>query len=126
MKLNGIRLIFSLALMFIVLTSCENYSEAELYEIEECDTVALTWDTGISQIFDKYCVPCHKEALYYYGVRHDSYEEELKVLSDGGKRLRSVINHEAGYEQMPYEKPKLSKCNIEKIETWLDNGAPKN
>ena len=119
-------MIFTLALMYITLASCMNNNEEDLYGVEPCDTADLTWVNGISQIFCTNCVSCHNEDLNYKGVRHDSYEEELKVISDGGDRLRRVINHESGIEPMPFEGPKLSNCNIQKIETWLDNGAPEN
>lgn len=127
MKRNNLSLIITLALSLLAFASCENNNELDLYGTEPCDNTALTWDTGISEIFSAYCVYCHNKVVHYKDVRHDIYQEELKVIADdGGDRLRAVINHEGGYKQMPFELPKLSDCNIEKIETWLDNGALEN
>jgi len=44
------------------------------------------------------------------------------VVNDG--RLRGVVNHLPGYVKMPYNRPKLSECELAKINTWLDAGAP--
>ena len=124
MRKSSLSLIYILAVLFLGFASCENNNEVDLYGVDPCDLSNLTWDNGISQIFNANCVSCHNAETNYKDVRHDSYEEELKVISDGGERLRSVINHRGNYERMPFELPKLSPCNIQKIETWLDNGAP--
>lgn len=126
MKRNIIPWIFTLALIIIALASCEKNNEVDLYGIPPCDTTDLTWVNGISEIFSVYCVFCHNVNLNYKGVRHDNFEEEMKVISRGDARLRTVINHGPGYKRMPFGGPKLSDCNIQKIETWLDNGAPEN
>ena len=126
MKKIRIPFILSMALIFILFASCEKNNEADLYGSEPCDTTDLTWVNGISEIFSVYCVYCHNVNLNYKGVRHDNFEEEMKVIRKGDDRLRAVINHEPGYKRMPYEGPKLSDCNIQKIETWLNNGTPEN
>lgn len=117
-------MIFGLALIFFVLASCENNNEVDLYGLEPCDTTKLSWDNGISTIYNAFCVHCHSEFENYKEVRHDTYEQELKVISDGGVKLRIVINHTGPNKQMPFNAPKLSDCHINMIETWLDNGAP--
>lgn len=124
MKRNTTPLIFSLALILFALASCENNNVVDLYGTEPCDTTDLSWENGIATIYNAFCVHCHSEFENYKEVRHDSYEQELKVISKGDERLRAVINHIGPYKPMPYNAPKLRDCHILMIETWLDNGVP--
>jgi len=115
-------------LIFFLITalslSCVNNNEYDLYGIPDCDTTNVTWDSKIAAIMQTNCVVCHGEDLSYNGVRHDSYESEMVVVNDG--RLRGVINHLNGYVKMPKDRGKLPACELELINTWLDNGAPEN
>ncbi len=115
-------------LIFVIVTavsiSCVNNNEYDLYGIPDCDTSNVTWDSKISAIMEANCVVCHGEDLSYNGVRHDSYESEMIVVNDG--RLKGVVNHLNGYVKMPKDRGKLPECELELINTWLDNGAPEN
>lgn len=115
-----------LIIMFItaVSVSCVSNNEYDLYGIPDCDTTNVTWDSKISAIMQANCVVCHGEDVSYNGVRHDSYESEMIVVNDG--RLRGVVNHLDGYVKMPKDRGKLPACELELINTWLDNGAPEN
>jgi len=115
-------------LIFLLITalslSCVSNNEYDLYGIPDCDTTNVTWDSKISAIMEANCVVCHGEDVSYNGVRHDSYESEMIVVNDG--RLRGVVNHLDGYVKMPKDRGKLPACELELINTWLDNGAPEN
>jgi hypothetical protein len=104
--------------------SCVNNNEYDLYGVPDCDTSNVTWDSKISSIMEANCVVCHGEEVSYNGVRHDSYDSEMIVVNDG--RLRGVVNHLDGYVKMPKDRGKLPACELELINTWLDNGAPEN
>jgi len=105
-------------------TGCENNSEEDLYGVIICDTTNITWDSKISKIFQDNCVSCHNSELNYNGIRHDTYEEELKVIQSG--RLRGAVNHENGFTPMPFNQGKLPVCELQLINLWLDHGAPEN
>lgn len=110
---------------FVILPfSCENNNEFDLYGIEDCDTTDLTWDDDIADIMNKNCVQCHGPVTSYNKVRHDSYASEMVVVKDG--RLKGVINHLPGYSKMPKDRGKLPACELLKINTWIENGAPEN
>ncbi len=102
--------------------SCEYNSEEELYGLENCDTTDVTWEGQIKAILQQNCVECHNAEKHYNEVRHDTYEEELKVVNDG--RLNGVVNHLAGYPQMPYQRPQLPDCELNLINAWIEKGAP--
>jgi hypothetical protein len=102
--------------------SCVNNNELDLYGTSECDLTNVTWNSKISAIMQANCVMCHNEEIHYNGVRHDNYASEMIVVNDG--RLRGVVNHLNGYVQMPKDRPKLPKCELDLINIWIDNGAP--
>ena len=104
--------------------SCAWDSVEDLYGIEACDTLHITWEDPVSEILEINCVPCHNPELHYNGVRHDTYEEELKVVNDG--RLHAVINHLPGSPQMPYQLSQLPECELGTLDSWINEGAPEN
>ena len=108
----------------LAFTACVNNNESDLYGITECDTTGISWNNGISDIFQANCVVCHNEDLNYNGVRHDNYQSEMIVVKDG--RLRGVVNHLDGYVKMPKDRGMLPYCELLLINTWLDKGAPEN
>ena len=109
-------------LQSISFQSCVNNNEEDLYGIKPCDTTDITWESPVRGILQQYCVMCHGPSFAAKGVRHDSYESEKIVINDG--RLRGVINHLPGYSKMPKDRGKLPECELNILNTWLDNGAP--
>jgi hypothetical protein len=49
----------------------------------------------------------------------------MKKYVDNGELLGS-IRFEAGYSGMPKNQSRLADCDIEKIEEWVNQGAPNN
>lgn len=113
---------FLVVLVSLVPRACENNNEVDLYGIIECDTLNITWESDIKDILAANCVVCHGPVTARNNVRHDSYEAEMIVVNDG--RLRGVVNHLDGYPRMPYNMPKLPECELNKINAWLNAGAP--
>lgn len=113
-------------LVFLIagFSSCVWNSVEELYGIVPCDTLTITWEEPVSTILEINCVPCHNPELHYNNVRHDTYEEELKVVNDG--RLHQVINHLPGFPEMPYQLPQLPDCERNTLDSWINKGAPEN
>ncbi|MCB8994924.1 MAG: hypothetical protein H6538_04880 [Bacteroidales bacterium] len=124
MKQNLLFLAVVLTIIFAFLQqSCENNNELDLYGNQECDTTHISWNSNIKQLLQDKCVRCHNEKLNYNGVRHDTYEEELKVVYDG--RLQAAINH-TGPFKMPKNEGKLPYCELLLLNKWIENGAPEN
>ena len=68
-------------LLSLIAISCTNNNEYDLYGDQKCDTTNITWDSKVAAILEKNCVMCHGEEIAYNGVRHDSYESEMIVVS---------------------------------------------
>ena len=117
-----ILLLFVVSALCFIPSGCENNNEEELYGLQICDTINITWESKISKILQTNCVECHNSAFNYRNIRHDTYAEELKVIQSG--RLRGAVNHTVGFIPMPFNRNKLRACEVQQINLWLDNGYP--
>lgn len=104
------------------LQSCYYDNEEFLYpQSAPCDTINVTYSGMVAPLLSNQCNSCHGGASPAGGVTTDNYSD-LKILVDNG-RFRGSVNHEDGYSKMPKDKPKLSECDLKKIDTWISNGA---
>lgn len=125
----------SLLVIAVIIVSCSKDNEQDLNSnpgggnpggggSTSCDTVNMQYAASIKPILQNNCYACHGNGLSNGGVTLDTYAG-VKAVADNGK-LVGVINHAAGFKQMPQGGAKLSQCNIDKIEAWIKRGAPNN
>jgi hypothetical protein len=107
-----------------LLSSCYYDVEEELYGTTECNLSDITYSTTVLPIIEDNCYRCHDAANNFGGITLEGYER-LKTMVDNGNLL-GVIRHEAGFSSMPKNEPALLDCEIEKIEAWVNAGAPNN
>lgn len=90
-----------------------------------CNTANMSFATDIVPILQSNCYACHSNANQAVsGVSLEGYSN-VKVQVDNGS-LIGAITHASGYPPMPQGGPKMSDCNISKIRSWVNNGAPNN
>jgi hypothetical protein len=91
-----------------------------------CDTTVVTYSGDISGILRSFCFDCHAAAnnAGSGGIVLEGYSN-LKRWADNGYLLGNVT-HASGFVGMPYGRPKLSDCNINKILAWVHRGSPDN
>lgn len=127
MKRNS-KLLSALAFISIVIASCSKDNEQEITENSgggtTCDTVNIKYATGVVPILQANCYSCHGNGVAEGGVTLDNYNA-LSTRANNGT-LIGVITHAAGFPQMPKNGAKLSDCNINKIRSWINNGAQNN
>ncbi|OON67952.1 c-type cytochrome [Hymenobacter sp. CRA2] len=105
---------------------CSYQNEEELFgpQLVSCDTTAVTYAGTIAPLLAQHCQRCHgatrREAGVLVGSHHD-----VQTLGRTGQLL-GVIQHKPGYPAMPYDEPKLSECDINKVRTWVRAGMPDN
>ena len=102
--------------------SCSYHNEAELYA---CDSSHVSYSLSIKPIIEKNCYACHSDAssiIYGNGINLEGHSN-LKNLTNVGLVIGN-IKHEPGFIAMPKGGPKLSTCEIAKIEAWVNKGAP--
>jgi hypothetical protein len=108
--------------VFLTAQSCYFDNEEELYpSAGECDLTNVTYSGTVAPILAENCNSCHGGNFPQAGVVTDNYDD-LKTVVDNG-RFWGAINHEDGYSPMPQNLPKLPQCELDKIKTWIDNGA---
>jgi len=84
-----------------------------------CDSVNISYSKQITSIIQKNCLNCHNSG----NVILNNYNDvKTRVLS--GELLGS-IKQTGVYKSMP-EGYKLSECDINIIEKWVNAGAPNN
>ena len=119
--------LLAVLVLFVVLYSCTKQNEEQLmleHSGPVCDTLNMAYSTDILPIIQANCYACHGNGMVTAGISLEGYVR-LKRQVDN-RNLVNVINHAPGYPQMPYGLPKLSDCNIHKIEAWVNRGAPEN
>jgi len=108
----------------ICLASCYYDNEEELYGTTECATDNITYNGAVLKIIDDNCFRCHDAASNFGGITLEGYDN-LKTYVESGELL-GVIKRESGFSPMPKNEPPLRDCDIEKIETWIVEGALNN
>lgn len=89
-----------------------------------CDTANVKFSTGVVPILQANCYGCHGNGQTSGGVALDNYNT-VKTRGLNGS-LIGVITHAQGFPAMPKNGAKLSDCNINKIRSWINNGALNN
>jgi hypothetical protein len=85
-----------------------------------CDTANVAYTTHVKAIMDGFCVSCHPVGNST-GIFLDSRSGVQAAITSG--KLIPAIKW-TGPNTMPQGGPKLSDCNISKIEQWIANGMP--
>jgi hypothetical protein len=107
----------------IFIASCTYHNEETEYPTPEgCDTTDMSYTTDIIPMLNlQGCTGCHGSSAT---TKLDTYDN-TKISVDNGSLIGS-INHESGFRAMPDSRPKLDQCTIDKIASWIANGAPNN
>jgi len=129
-------------IVFLLYSSCKKDNLVELQDngidtTTVCDTTfVISYKNDILPIlqFSKHnnaeaCYACHDEDSYFVrglGVRLEGYSF-LKTYVDNDQLL-CAIKHAgcAGSKNMPEVGDKLEDCDIQRIEAWVNQGAPNN
>ncbi len=115
-----------LLLIFVgLLSSCYYNNEEELFGIVPCDATNVTYSGTIQKILTANCTGCHSDASLQGGLSLEGYEK-VKVFAAAGGALLGTVKHLNNFSPMPKNLPKISDCDISKIEKWVADGAPNN
>jgi len=117
---------FKLSILLYLLTSifaigCYYDNVEELYpDGAPCDLENITYLNDIKPIIDQNCAisGCHVPGT---GRKDLTTYQGLKDIVDDGRLVDRVIVR----KDMPPAQP-LSRCEMDKIQTWIDAGAPEN
>jgi hypothetical protein len=93
-------------------------------EVGACNTTDVSYSGFVAPLLTTYCVGCHSGGAPSGNIVLNSHAGIQTVALNG--RLQGAITWAAGYQQMPRGSGKLSSCNIDKIISWINDGAQNN
>lgn len=108
-------------LLSLILTSCYNDNEQDIYGEVTCDTTDVTFSNSIQPIIDSSCATtgCHVSGGTGSGD-FTSFNGIQSKINNGSFENRVLVQ-----KDMPPGTP-LSDCDLELIQAWLDAGALNN
>jgi len=89
-----------------------------------CDTSNVTYSGKVKPLLDTYCNGCPGGSSPLGNVNYNTFSGVKATATNGS--LVGSIQHASSYSSMPQNGNKLSACNINLIQTWVDAGAPNN
>lgn len=119
------RIIIFIGCAVVLLSACYKNSLEELSGSGDCNTNNMSYASDIRPIINISCAisGCHHAGavLTFPLTTYD----EVKAEAENGLLLKS-INHDPSVSAMPKDVSKLSDCQIGKITSWVNAGAPNN
>lgn len=111
---------------WLFLTGCYYDKEAILYpDLQNCTpAVSPLFSADVLPILNKKCNNCHGGSSPSAGIKLDTYPEVLKYVNNGS--LMGSINHLSGFSPMPKNTGKMSQCEIDQIQNWINSGKLNN
>jgi len=115
-----------LVLLIVLATSCYYDKEEILYpESANCTTPAISTFSGtVLPLLNNRCNNCHAGSTPSGAIALDTHANVMKYVNDGS--LMGSVNFASGYSAMPKNSGKMSACDIQKIQSWIDAGALNN
>ncbi|MFY8139043.1 MAG: hypothetical protein ACOVMR_13100 [Flavobacteriales bacterium] len=124
-----VKKVFVIALFALALAStfnsCYYDNEEELYAANAvCDTTNNVYNGRITAIISQSCLSgCHEQAVGSAGIILEGYTNLKNEIING--TVMCAIRHE-GCSPMPKNQNKLSDCDINNLQNWIDKGYPEN
>lgn len=119
-------IVFVVLVLMIIASACYNNNMEYLYPQVpgSCDTTNVTFSGKVKPILDNNCVGCHNTANALGSVNLDGYSRVTVYVTNG--KLMGTLNHASGFSPMPKNGNKLSDCQINVIQIWINKGAINN
>jgi len=116
--------IIALVLGISVLSGCYYDNEQDLYPDTTCDVTDVSFSAVVLPIIDNACYVCHDAASNFGGVTLEGFDALRPYALDG--TLIGTLRREPGFTPMPQNAGPLPDCDIDKIESWIQDGALDN
>jgi mono/diheme cytochrome c family protein len=113
------------ALLLGLAAGC-SYSHGDPAPACDAATQTITYSGVISPIFDAHCRECHGSSVASTLGGGNDFGSYANINRYPSANLLGCIKQEPGFDPMPKGRPKLSDCDIERIERWMNAGKPNN
>ena len=119
-----IKYVYILILLSVGITSCYYDVEEEIYGTTNCSDQNMSYQNDIIPILSENCYQCHSAQNNFGNVTLEGHNRLLQYVNSG--QLLGAIKHDSGYSPMPKNASMLLECQIEKIESWINEGSMNN
>ena len=112
------------ALTLLGLATACTYSHGDPAPACDVPNETITYAGVISPIFEANCRRCHATAVATILGGGNDFGSYAAISSYPEASLMGSIKHTAGYDPMPKGAPKISDCDIARLEAWYAKGKP--
>ncbi|MCB0806298.1 MAG: hypothetical protein KDC05_10905 [Bacteroidales bacterium] len=84
-----------------------------------CDSSNVTYPGTVLPILETYCLSCHSGPTPSGALDFTDYNDLAFVAESG--QLLGALKHQEGFVAMPQGMPKLSQCEIDLVEIWVND-----
>tara|TARA_B110000196_G_C20899911_1_gene545429 strand:- start:323 stop:691 length:369 start_codon:yes stop_codon:yes gene_type:complete len=119
-------------LLFLVsalalLNACTYDNEVDLYGVNVCDTDSISFAYDIAPIIEVNCTSCHSGESPSASLDLTNFEAlTASVLSSGNSALLNRIERLEGQSGAMPTNYRLTQCQIDQINAWVEQGALNN
>jgi mono/diheme cytochrome c family protein len=89
-----------------------------------CNSTVFTYSGAVRPTLESKCTGCHSGTAPSGGVNLSDYSNTRTWALNG--RLYGSIAHQSGFSPMPKNSAKLSDCEIQQVQQWIQAGAQNN
>ncbi len=93
-------------------------------DLANCVTTNVSYATVVQPILESACYGCHNASNKQGGIDLSSYAKLQPYIVEGS--FLGSIQQTGSYSPMPKGIGKLSQCSIDKIASWITDGAKNN
>lgn len=103
----------------VAFDSCYYDKSEELYGKVSCDTTAVTYASNIAPIINRDCAGCHSPSA---GISLYDYTSVKNYMTSNLPVLMGSVKQDGTASNMPKGGSKISACEINKLEAWVNQG----
>lgn len=112
------------ALTLLGLATACTYSHGDPAPACDVPNETITYAGVVSPIFEANCRRCHATAVAATLGGSNDFGSYAAISSYPEASLMGSIKHTAGYDPMPKGAPRISDCDIARLEAWYAQGKP--
>ena len=119
--------LFFLVSALALLNACDYDSEEDLFGNDSCDTESISYENDIAPIIAGNCTSCHSGGTPSGNL--DLADFEIVAESAQNSSYSGLLNRIGRSEGEPGAMPtsyKLTQCQIDQINAWVEQGALDN
>ena len=116
------QLFFSIAILSLIFSSCENDSESDLYS--NSNNTELTYTTTIKAIITENCIMCHSQPPQNGAPMPLTTYSFLKDAVENRGLIDRISRPQGAEGMMPFGGTRLPQQKIDQIIAWKNNDYP--